>query len=110
MNNISFTSTYRIPLDGLKPGKKEQVKEIAKKYPPFILMPSGNKGAVRVSIPNSKDDVFESELSRNGVKVYQKFSESCVEPDEMDYYIKRCLDSRDYEPHGEQMRGKGKRR
>ena len=108
--NISFTSTYRIPLDGLKPSKKEQVKRIALEYPPFILMPSGNKGAVRVSISHEKDASFERELAQHGIKVYQKFARHCVAPDEMDTYIKRCLDLRDYEPHGEQMRGNRRRK
>ena len=108
--NISFTSTYRIPLDGLKPSKKEQVKKIALEYPPFILMPSGNKGAVRVSISQEKDASFEQKLAQHGIKVYQKFARHCILPYEMDAYIKICLDSRDYEPHGEQMRSNRKRR
>ena len=104
-NKLRIGVNCRVPLnEGLNKAKKNALKQLALEYGPFVAMPSGNQGAVRVSIPNSNDKEFEQKLRQVGVKVYQKFEESCLPPDEMDRYIKSCLDSRNYISVGKQMR------
>ena len=109
MYNISFTSIYRIP--DLKGDKRQKVINIAKeKYEPYVVTAGNQQGPIRVSIPDENDFNFEQDLRRNGIKKYQKFSQNFDRLNDLDVYIKECLDSRNYEPHGEQMRGKGKKR
>lgn len=79
MNNISFGSTYRIPLtgQGLTRAPRSELKEMVKQYQNHLL-PNNNNGHVRVSIKKKFDKVFEQSLELLGYKKYQKFEKHNV--------------------------------
>ena len=107
MYNISFGSTYRIPLveQNITQGKREALKKMASRYQ-NILYPTGNQGSVRVSIRKRLDQGFEQKLRQLGFKVFQKFERHNVPKTagNMDKYIKESLDSRNYKQFGKQMK------
>lgn len=107
MTEISFGSTYRIPLveQNITPAKRESLKKIAKGYQ-NVLYPKGNNGYVRVSIRKRLDEGFEQKLRQIGFKVFQKFERHNVPKTNglMDEYIKESLDSRNYKQFGKQMK------
>ena len=74
MTQISFTSTYRIPLieQGISVTKRENLKKMASKYQ-NVMYPNGNQGNVRVSIRKRLDEKFEQKLRQLSFRVYQKF-------------------------------------
>jgi len=103
MTQISFTSTYRIPLIERKVSvaKRQALKDLASKYE-NNLYPNGNKGCVRVSIPEEQDMKFEQKLRQIGFKVFQKFDQHDVSYDKMDSYIKQALKYNEYKQYGKQ--------
>lgn len=107
MYNISFGSTYRIPLveQNITQGKREALKKMASRYQ-NVLYPTGNQGSVRVSIRKRLDQGFEQKLRQIGFKVFQKFERHNVPKTagNMDKYIKESLDSRNYKQFGKQMK------
>ena len=60
MNEISFKSTYRIPLieQGISHAKRETIKKLCSKYQ-NTLFSKGNNGFVRISIRKRLDEKFE---------------------------------------------------
>ena len=110
MYNISFGSTYRIPLveQNITQGKREALKKMASRYQ-NVLYPTGNQGSVRVSIRKRLDQGFEQKLRQIGFKVFQKFERHNVPKTagNMDKYIKESLDSRNYKQFGKQMKEQG---
>ena len=109
MTQVSFGSTYRIPLveQNITPSKREALKKMASRYQ-NVLYPSGNNGYVRVSIRKRLDEGFEQKLHQIGFKVFQKFERHNVPKTDgaMDQYIKEELDSRNYQQFGKQMKAK----
>lgn len=107
MYNISFGSTYRIPLveQNITQGKREALKKMASRYQ-NVLYPTGNQGSVMVSIRKRLDQGFEQKLRQIGFKVFQKFERHNVPKTagNMDKYIKESLDSRNYKQFGKQMK------
>ena len=107
MYNISFGSTYRIPLveQNITQGKRDALKKMASRYQ-NVLYPTGNQGSVRVSIRKRLDQGFEQKLRQIGFKVFQKFERHNVPKTagNMDKYIKESLDSRNYKQFGKQMK------
>ena len=107
MYNISFGSTYRIPLveQNITQGKREALKKLASRYQ-NVLYPTRNQGSVRVSIRKRLDQGFEQKLRQIGFKVFQKFERHNVPKTagNMDKYIKESLDSRNYKQFGKQMK------
>ena len=103
MTQISFTSTYRIPLIERKVSvaKRQALKDLASKYE-NNLYPNGNKGCVRVSIPEEQDMKFEQKLRQIGFKVFYKFDQHDVSYDKMDSYIKQALKYNEYKQYGKQ--------
>ena len=103
MTQISFTSTYRIPLIERKVSvaKRQALKDLASQYENH-LYPNGNKGCVRVSIPEELDGKFEQKLRQIGFKVFQKFEQHDVSYDKMDNYIKQALKYNEYKQFGKQ--------
>ena len=105
MSEISFGSTYRIPLvaQNITPAKRDALKTMASKYQ-NVLYPNGNQGNVRVSIRKRLDEGFEQKLRQLGFKVYQKFSRHNVPKTagKMDNYIKESLKNNDYRQYGKQ--------
>lgn len=101
--NPMFCSTYRIPLveQNISSAKREIIKKIASKYQ-NVMYPNGNQGYVRVSIRKRLDRGFEDELSRKGIKVYQKFERHNIPKTDgrMDSYIKEELISGNYKQFG----------
>jgi len=107
MTQISFGSTYRIPLieQNITPAKREGLKKLAKGYQ-NALYPKGNVGYVRVSIRKRLDEGFEQKLRQLGFKVYQIFDRHNVPKTDgiMDAYIKHELDIRNYRQRGKQIK------
>ena len=103
MTQVSFTSTYRIPLIERKVSvaKRQALKDLASKYDNH-LYPNGNKGCVRVSVPEEQDMKFEQRLRQIWFKVYQKFEQHDVSYDKMDSYIKQALKHNEYKQYGKQ--------
>ena len=66
------------------------------------LYPNGNKGCVRISIPEEQDGKFEQKLRQIGFKVYQKFEEHNVPEERMDNYIKQAIKYDEYKQFGKQ--------
>lgn len=111
MTEVSFGSTYRIPLveQNISPAKREALKKAAKGYQ-NVLYPKGNNGYMRISIRKRLDDRFEQKLRQIGFKVFQKFDRHNVPKTDgmMDTYIKEQLDTRNYQQFGKQMKAKQK--
>lgn len=105
MSEVSFQSTYRIPLveQNITVSKREALKKMASKYQ-NVLYPTGNQGYVRVSIRKRLDNLFEQKLKQIGFKVFQKFDRHNVPKTDgqMDTYIKDSLIMRDYRQFGKQ--------
>lgn len=103
MTQVSFTSTYRIPLveQNVSVAKRQALKNMASKYQ-NVMYPSGNQGYVRVSIRKRLDEGFEQKLRQIGFKVFQKFERHNVPKTKgkMDEYIKESLISGDYHQFG----------
>ena len=113
MSDITFGSSYRIPLTqpGVGSAKKDALKYMASKYQ-NVLYPSGNVGYVRVSIRKKLDAKFEQKLRQLGFKIYQKFDRHNVPKSnfensgvsKLDLYIKEALESGAYKQFGKQKR------
>ena len=105
MTQISFTSTYRIPLIERKisVAKRQALKDLASQYENH-LYPNGNKGCVRVSIPENQDARFEQKLRQIGFKVFQKFEEHEIPEERMDAYIKQAIKYDEYRQFGKQKK------
>ena len=105
MNEINFTSTYRIPITqaGVNSAKKGRLKELIQSYPNGLI---GNSkaGNARVSMPDSEDAEFIKKLKTIGYKVYQKFEGENIKKDELDIYIKERLDNRTYKQKGKNIK------
>lgn len=105
MSDVSFTSTYRIPLvaQNVSPAKRDALKAMASKYQ-NVLYPNGNQGNVRVSIRKRLDEGFEQKLRQIGFKVFQKFEKHNVPKTQgkMDNYIKDALKNNEYRQYGKQ--------
>lgn len=105
MTQISFTSTYRIPLveQNVSVAKRQALKNMASKYQ-NVMYPSGNQGCVRVSIRKRLDETFEQKLRQIGFKVFQKFEKHNIPKTQgkMDNYIKEELKSGNYRQFGKQ--------
>jgi len=105
MQEISFTSTYRIPLveQNVSTAKRQALKKMASKYQ-NVLYPSGNQGNVRVSLRKRLDEGFEQKLRQIGFKVFQKFEKHNIPKtnNKMDNYIKEELKSGNYRQFGKQ--------
>ena len=103
--NLSFTSTYRIPLvaQNISTAKRDALKKMASMYQ-NVLYPNGNQGSVRVSIRKRLDEGFEQKLRQIGFKVFQKFERHNVPKtnDKMDSYIRRELKKGEYKQFGKQ--------
>ncbi len=106
-NNTTFGSTYRIPLveQNVTAGKKEIIKKIASRYQ-NVMCPKGGQGFVRVSIRKRLDKCFEDTLSREKIKIYQKFERHNVPKTngKMDDYIREELKNGNYRQFGKQKR------
>ena len=104
-NNINYKSTYRIPLveQNVSSAKREIIKKIASGYQ-NVMYPKGEQGYVRVSIRKRLDKGFEDRLSRNKIKIYQKFERHNVPKTDgrMDDYIKEELKNGNYRQYGKQ--------
>lgn len=104
---ISFTSTYRIPLteQNVTVAKRTSLKKLASKYQNYRY-PNGSDGYVRVSIRKRLDAKFEEKLKSIGISVYQKFNRHNVPKTngKMDIYIKSELDAGNYKQYGKQKK------
>ncbi len=111
MNQVSFGSTYRIPLveQNVSSAMRENLKTMADQYQ-NVLYPKGNNGYVRVSIRKRLDYSFEQKLKQLGFKIYQKFDRHNVPKTDgkMDNYIEEQLATRNYQQVGKQMKAKRK--
>ncbi len=105
MSDISFKSTYRIPLveQNVTRAKRQALKKMASKYQ-NVVYPKGEQGSVRVSIRKRLDEGFEQKLRQIGFKVFQKFEKHNIPKteDRMDNYIKKELKRGNYQQFGKQ--------
>lgn len=105
MSNVSFKSTYRIPLveQNISRAKRQALKDMASKYQ-NVLYPSGEQGNVRVSIRKRLDEGFERKLRQIGFRVFQKFERHNVPKTDgqMDEYIKEEAKLGNYRQYGKQ--------
>lgn len=101
MNNINFTSTYRIPITqaGVNPAKKDKLRQSVEPYP-NKLVSKCNTGTVRVSIPDKDDAKFIKNLKTIGYKVFQKFEGENIPKAKLDNYIAQKLKLGEYQQFG----------
>ena len=111
MTEISFKSTYRIPLveQGITQAKRESLKKTASRYQ-NTLFPKGNNGFVRVSIRKKLDEGFEQKIKQSGFKIFQRFERHNIPKttledgtNKLDLYINDELKKRNYKQFGKQM-------
>ena len=102
MSEISFSSTYRIPVmqQGINSTKKMQLKSLITSYNGIVG--TGNTGYARVSMGNDKDIAFIRKLKDIGYRVYQQFRGENIGKNNLDEYINKCLENRDYMQYGKQ--------
>lgn len=105
MSQISFGSTFRIPITqaGTNNAKKEKLRALTESYENGLIGKS-KTGYARVSVPDCKDDEFVSKLKGIGYKVFQKFEGENISKENLDYFIKEKLDARDYNQKGKKMK------
>lgn len=105
MNEINFTSTYRIPISqpGINSAKKAKLKVLIESYPNGLI---GNSktGNARVSMADSEDTNFVAKLKTLGYKIYQKFEGENIPKEEIDRVLKKKLDAREYHQTGKNMK------
>ena len=102
MSEINFGSTYRIPItqQGINQSKKLQLKALIGSY--GGLVEAGNTGYARVSMENAKDSNFLRKLKNIGYRTFQQFQGENIAKNNLDTYIKTCLDNREYKQFGKQ--------
>ncbi len=105
MFDISFGSTYRIPItqSGVNNAKKERLRTLIESYPNGVIGKS-KTGYARVSVPEELDNTFEGKLKGIGYKVFQKFDGHDISKDNLDLFIKEKLDKREYNQKGKKMK------
>ena len=105
MFNISFSSTYRIPITqaGVNNAKKEKLRALVESYPNGSIGKS-KTGYARVSVPQEMDNQFESKLKGIGYRVFQKFDVHDMSKEDFDIFIKEKLDTRDYQQKGKKKK------
>ena len=105
VQNISFTSTYRIPLSerNITPGKKDEVKNFSDKYE-HHLHRGCRLGWVRISVPEELDEEIEKKLKQMGFRIYQKFDAHNLPNNKIDKYIKSHLRIGEYKQVGKNKR------
>ena len=98
---ISFTSTYRIPITqaGVNNAKKMKLRELIESYPNGLIGKS-KQGYARVSMPDSEDENFVRKLKGIGYKIFQRFDGENIGADGLDLFIKQKLDARDFNQKG----------
>ena len=94
MTEISFKSTFRIPIKqhGITNAKKKELIKTVQGYKNSLL-PTGKESCVRVSMPNKDDEKFMAQLKAIGYKVYKVFNGENIPKTELDNYIKQELHS-----------------
>ena len=106
--NISFGSTYRVPITqpGVNNAKKERLRQLADEY--NALIGNSKTSALRVSLPNKLDAEFEGKLKQIGYRQYQKYDAENLEAHEIDTYIICCQREKDYTQKGKQKKAKSR--
>ena len=104
MSEVSFGSTYRIPVaqEGINKAKKLRLKALVSGFDNH-LVGTGGTGYARVSMPNKEDANFVRKLKAIGYKIFQVFDGENVSKKTIDEFIKTKLDARDYKQVGKQM-------
>ena len=92
MTEISFTSTYRIPISqaGVNAAKKAKLKELIESYPNGLIGRS-KLGHARISVPDKEDASFVAKLKKIGYKVYQVFDGDNLPKGKIDAFIRDNL-------------------
>ena len=88
MTEISFGSTYKIPLKqwGVNNTKKTQLKTMVSSYGNYLIK-SGKDPYALVSIANKNDMNFIRKLKRLGYYAYQMFEGENIKKDALERYI-----------------------
>ncbi len=101
MTEISFGSTYRIPITqaGVNGAKKAKLRELIESYPNGLIGKS-KTGQARISVPDSEDENFLRKLKAIGYKVFQKFEGDNISKENLDTFIKNKLETKDFAQKG----------
>lgn len=109
--DISFGSTYRIPISQPGIGKGQKDNRVLHKFVltfPNGLAPNGKAGWCRVSVPEEQDAIIESGLKKIGYKIWQKFNLHNLNKSKIDEVLKPLIKSVDYKMHGKNPPAKEK--
>ena len=103
---ISFKSTYQIPLTGpkLSKGKAKQLIDwVVPRYENVLI----TNNYVKLSIAEESDNAFEQKLRQIGFKIYQKFSEHNLKKEEIEEYIASVFrEGKPYKQFGKQKKAR----
>ncbi len=101
MTEISFTSTYRIPISqaGVNAAKKAKLKELIESYPNGLIGRS-KLGHARISVPDKEDASFVAKLKKIGYKVYQVFDGDNLPKGKIDAFIRDNLSASTFKQKG----------
>ncbi len=90
MNNITFGSTYKIPMSqwGINNTKKLQLKNLVSSFNGVVT--KGKDSFAVVSIPDKKDIGFMRKLAKIGSFQYEMFEGEKIPKDSLLSYIKNA--------------------
>lgn len=101
MTDISFGSTFRIPISqaGVNNAKKLKLRDFINSYPNGLI---GNSklGYARVSVADKEDCTFIAKLKNIGYKIFERFQGENISKENLDTFIKEKLDARNYNKIG----------
>lgn len=88
MNNITFGSTYKIPMSqwGINNTKKLMLKNLVASHNGLVT--KGKDSFAMLSIPNKKDMTFIRKLRKIGYFQFDMFEGEKIPKDSLELYIK----------------------
>ncbi len=95
MSEISFKSTYRIPVNqwGVNNSKKLQLKSLISSYPSWLITKGKDKIAF-VSMPDKKDISFIRKLRKIGFLEFLQFEGENIPKDKLENHVKDFLNKK----------------
>ena len=103
---VTFKSTYQIPLSGPKLSKgkaKYLIDWVVPRYKNVLI----TNNYVKLSISEESDNAFEQKLRQIGFKVYQKFFEHDIPKNEIEKCIAKVFrEGKPYKQYGKQPKAR----